>query len=135
MHKITLQLLALFIFLFTASMSVAKEYIIFSIAQDLPMGYEGEVIKKNFYMNIGEQQGIREGTTLDVFRTLSKVDPYTNKQRYNFKVKIGQVKVLHTEETASIGVLKKMNSGDDAPVYEIDGFMIGDQVAVSSGRK
>ena len=115
-------------------MSVAKEYIIFSIVQDIPMGQEGEVIKKNYYINIGQQQGVKEGTLLDVYRVISRADPYSSKQRYNYKVKIGKLKVLHSEDTAAIGVLKEIKTGEDAPLYEIDNFMIGDLVSVNFGR-
>jgi len=132
--KANLQLFAIIIFLFTASMSVAKEYIIFSIVQDIPMGQEGEVIKKNYYINIGQQQGVKEGTLLDVYRVISRADPYSSKQRYNYKVKIGKLKVLHSEDTAAIGVLKEIKTGEDAPLYEIDNFMIGDLVSVNFGR-
>ncbi len=132
--RINLQFLTIVIFLFTASMSVAKEYIIFSIVQDIPMGQEGEVVKKNYYVNIGGQQGVKEGSVLDVYRTISRVDPYSSKQRYNYKIKIGKLKVLHSEDTAAIGVLKEIKSGEDAPLYEIDNFMIGDLVSVNTGR-
>ncbi len=132
--KVNLQFLTVLIFLFTASMSVAKEYIIFSIVQDIPMGTEGEVVKKNYYVNIGGQQGVKEGSILDVYRTISRVDPYSSKQRYNYKMKIGQLKVLHTEDTAAIGILKQIKTGEDAPLYEIDNFMIGDIVSVNTGR-
>ena len=37
---------------FTASMAIAKDYVIYSIAQDLPMGNKGEVISKNFYVDM-----------------------------------------------------------------------------------
>ena len=33
---------------FTASMAIAKDYVIYSISQDIPMGYKDEIIKKNF---------------------------------------------------------------------------------------
>lgn len=115
-------------------MSVAKEFIIYSIVQDIPMGQEGEIVKKNYYVNIGGQQGVREGSVLDVYRTISRVDPYSSKQRYNYKIKIGKLKILHSEDAAAIGVLKEMRSGEDAPLYEIDNFMIGDLVSVNTGR-
>lgn len=98
------------------------------------MGTEGEVVKKNYYVNIGGQQGVKEGSILDVYRTISRVDPYSSKQRYNYKIKIGQLKVLHSEDSAAIGMLKQIKSGEDAPLYEIDNFMIGDIVSVNTGR-
>ena len=128
--KITLQTLTILVFLFTASMGFARDYIIFSIAQDLPMGFESEVIKKNYYVNIGQQQGVEQGTHLDVFRVVSRLDPYGDKKRYNFKVKIGELEVLHTEESSAIGILKSLHKDEKSPYFEINNFMIGDKVSV-----
>ena len=128
--KITLQTLTVLVFVFTASMGFARDYIIFSIAQDLPMGFESEVNKKNYYVNIGKQQGVEQGTNLDVFRVVSRLDPYGDKKRYNFKVKIGELEVLHTEENSAIGILKNINKDEKSPYFEINNFMIGDKVSV-----
>lgn len=128
--KISLQTLTILFFVFTASMGFARDYIIFSIAQDLPMGFENEVIKKNYYVNIGNQQGVNTGAQLEVFRVVSRLDPYENKKRYNFKIKIGEIEVLHSEENSAIGVLKSVSKGSDSPYFEISQFMIGDHVGV-----
>lgn len=116
--------------MFTASMAFARDFIIFSIVQDLPMGYANEVVNKNFYVNIGSEQGLDSGTTLDVYRTISRLDPYETKQRYNYKVKIGELEVLHTEKDTAIATLKDTYVGKDLKVYDIGGFMIGDKVNV-----
>lgn len=128
--KLTLQTLTVLVFVFTASMGFARDYIIFSIAQDLPMGFDNEIVKKNYYVNIGKQQGVDQGTQLDVFRIVSRQDPYGDKKMYNFKVKVGELEVLHTEENSSIGILKNINNDEKSPYFEINNFMIGDRVSV-----
>jgi len=114
---------------FTASMAIAKDYVIYSISQDIPMGVEKEVLRKNFYIDMGKNQGVSKGSILDVFRVISVLDPYESKKRFNHKIKIGEVKVLHTEEGSSIGVLNKIESGDETPVFEVGKLMIGDMVS------
>lgn len=128
--RISLHTLIILLFIFTASMSFAKDYIIFSISQDLPMGDSENKPKKNFYINMGAQQGIKEGSLLDVYRIISRLDPYENKKRYNYKVKIGEVKVLHAEENSSIAMLHELRMDEDHPLFEIGNFMIGDHVNV-----
>jgi hypothetical protein len=128
--KISLQTLIVLFFVFTATMSFARDYIIFSIAQDLPMDDSEAKPKKNFYINMGTQQGIKEGSMLDVYRVISRLDPYENKKRYNYKVKIGEVKVLHAEEQSSIASAKTINTGDNFPLFEVKNLMIGDRVDV-----
>ena len=113
---------------FTASMAIAKDYVIYSISQDIPMGVEKEVIRKNFYIDMGKNQGVSKGSVLDVFRVVSVLDPYESKKRFNHKIKIGEVKVLHSEEGSSIGVLNKIENEEETPVFEIGKLMIGDVV-------
>ncbi|MBC7540401.1 MAG: hypothetical protein H7281_16375 [Bacteriovorax sp.] len=113
---------------FTASMAIAKDYVIYSISQDIPMGVEKEVLRKNFYIDMGKSQGVAKGSVLDVYRVVSILDPYESKKRYNHKIKIGEVKVLHAEDTSSIGILNKIESEEETPVFEIGKLMIGDVV-------
>ncbi|MGZ3789933.1 MAG: hypothetical protein ACXVLQ_15445 [Bacteriovorax sp.] len=114
---------------FTASMAIAKDYVIYSISQDIPMGNEKEVLRKNFYVDMGKNQGVAKGSILDVYRVISVLDPYESKKRFNHKIKIGEVKVLHSEESSSIGILNKIESEEETPVFEIGKLMIGDIVS------
>lgn len=132
MKKINLHLILFLVFTFTASMGFARDYIIYSIAQDIPMGEENEKIEKNYYINMGEKQGLERGTVLDVFRVISRLDPYETKKRYNYRVKVGELEVLHTEDDSAITHLKKLESKESDIYYEIPGFMIGDHVGVKT---
>jgi hypothetical protein len=111
--------------------SFARDHVIYSISQDIPMGYENETIKKNFYLNIGQNQGVKKGTIIDVFRIISNINPYNDRKRVNHKVKIGEIFVLHSDDEAAIGKIKSINNDNDYPLFEINGFMIGDHVTVS----
>ena len=113
---------------FTASMAIAKDYVIYTMSQDIPMGNKNEVIRKNFYLDMGKNQGVSKGSVLDVFRVVSVLDPYENKKRFNHKIKVGELKVLHAEDGSSIGVLSKLESPDETPLFEISNIMIGDVV-------
>ena len=116
---------------FHAPVVSARTFMIYSMAMDLPMGVENEVLKKNFYVNLGSKQGVRKGTLLDVFRIISVLDPYDNRKRVNYRVKIGELKVLHTNDEAAITVFHKHNEAD-MPVLDMDQFIVGDHVAVST---
>jgi hypothetical protein len=125
-----LRKLIIILFCFTASMGIAKEYIVYSIVQNISMGHPGEEIKKNYYINMGQKQGVQRGAQLNVFRTLSRLDPYQTKKRYSYQVKIGEIEVLHSQDNSSIGRLVSMNLDGKEPLIEIEGVMIGDQVGV-----
>lgn len=108
----------------------AKSYVIFSMAQDLSMGFENEVVRKNYYINMGTGQGVKKDSVLDVFRIISVQNPYDNKKRVNYKVKIGELKVLHSADDAAIATVNEYVK-EDVPIFELNQFMIGDHVAIN----
>jgi hypothetical protein len=123
----------LFILLLTLSLGVfSRTHLIYSVGQDIPMGYDNEVIKKNFYLNIGTKQGVSKGTKLDVYRVVSRRNPYDNGKRINHKVKVGVVEVIHSEDESAIAIAKKNLFADKrTPSDDIASFMIGDHVEIS----
>jgi hypothetical protein len=126
-----MKLLTLLALLLGPQTLLAKSYVIFSMAQDLSMGAENEVIRKNYYVNLGTGQGVKKDSVLDVFRIISIQNPYDNKQRVNYKVKIGELKVIHSSELASIAMVKEYLKEEDTPVFELPQFMIGDHVSIN----
>jgi len=127
----SMKLLTLLISLFLSQSIWARTYVIFSMNQDLPMGYENEVIRKNYYINMGSGQGVKKDSVLDVFRIISVQNPYDNKKRENYKVKIGELKVLHSSDEASIATLKEYEKNEETPIFELPQFMIGDHIAIN----
>lgn len=95
------------------------------------MGTEKEVVRKNYYVNMGGGQGVKKDSILDVFRIISIQNPYDNKKRVNYKVKIGELKVLHTSDEASIAMVNEYEKDDNTPIFEIPQFMIGDHVSIN----
>jgi hypothetical protein len=95
------------------------------------MGYVDEINKKNYFINMGENQGVEKGTVLDVYRIISKLNPYDNQKRINHKVKVGEIKVLYATGEAAIGRKKLFMDDKETPLFEIEDFMIGDHVDVS----
>lgn len=94
------------------------------------MGFENEVVRKNYYINMGSSQGVKKDSVLDVFRIISVQNPYDNKKRVNYKVKIGELKVLHSSEDAAIATVNEYVK-ENVPIFELNQFMIGDHVAIN----
>ena len=118
-------------FLLGIAPGLAREHQIYSVEEELSMGRPNEILKKNYYVNIGQNQGVSKGTKLNVYRVISNLNPYENQKRINHRVKIGELKILHADQEAAIGALSKLNNGPDDPLFEIENFMIGDHVSVS----
>jgi hypothetical protein len=110
--------------------ALARSYVIFSMAQDLPMGFDNEVVRKNYYINVGAGQGVKKDSVLDVFRIVSIQNPYDNKKRVNYKVKIGELKVLHSSDEAAIAMVHQYEK-EKTPIFELDQFMVGDHVSIN----
>ena len=122
---------ALILFTLLISQAVsARSFVIFSMAQDLPMGFENEVVRKNYYVNIGSSQGVKKDSILDVFRIVSVQNPYDNKKRVNYKVKIGELKVLNATDDAAITMVSTYEK-EDTPIFELNQFMVGDHVSIN----
>lgn len=124
--KLTLFLLILLI----SQAASARSYVIFSMAQDLPMGFDNEIMRKNYYINMGSGQGVKKDSIVDVFRIISVQNPYDNKKRVNYKVKIGELKVLHSSDEAAIAMVNGFEK-EDTPIFELNQFMIGDHVSIN----
>lgn len=125
-----MKLAFLIVTLFLSHAVSARSYVIFSMAQDLSMGFENETVRKNYYINMGAGQGVKKDSVLDVFRIISVQNPYDNKKRVNYKVKIGELKVLHASDEASIAMVNEYEK-ELTPIFELEQFMIGDHVAIN----
>ena len=95
------------------------------------MGRDNEVIRKNYYVNIGLGQGVKKDSILDVFRIISVQNPYDNKKRLNYKVKIGELKVIHTGDESSIAMVNEYEKEENTPIFELPQFMVGDHVSIN----
>lgn len=124
-----LQKLVLALLLIISFKADARNHVIFNIAQEVSLSDSARPLK-NFYVNMGQNQGVQEGVILDVFRVISRIDPYKTKKYYNFKVKIGELKIIHSEDDSAIAILHSLKASKDALYFEVDGVMIGDHVAV-----
>ena len=131
----TKMLSCILFFTFTFASATAADYMIFSISQELAMDDSDKELKKNYYLNMGSDQGITKGTILDVFRVVSKVDPYDSNKRYSYKVKVGQLEVIHTENNAAIANQHKVLEGKTVPLFQLRQFLIGDKIAVNPKGK
>jgi hypothetical protein len=112
--------------------AISRDYVVYSIAHELPMGDKPpEKLRKNYYLNIGRDDGVKPGIIMDVFRIISRTDQYREKKRFTHKVKIGALKILHSEESTSIAKIEKLYTGEDFPLFDIESVMIGDHVSIN----
>lgn len=129
--KMNLQKITFSVLMLLSFSILGSNYVIYSVSHNLPMGEKkDEEIKKNYYVNIGLNQGVKEGTVLAVYRRVVKQDPYETKTRYTHKIKLAEVEVLHVENNTAITSLRNLDLGVNKPMIEIEAPMIGDSVEV-----
>lgn len=114
-----------------ATESWAKDFVVFSVMQDVPMGEPNEIIHKNFYINMGTTDGVKNGTTLNIYRGILRSNPYSNNQQHNLSVKIAKVKVIHAEGNVCIAQLDAFEDPQNIPALDVRAVMIGDVVKVA----
>ncbi len=126
-----MKFLVLFISLTLTQSLWAKTFVIFSMNQELNMGVEEKPLRKNYFVNMGTNQGVKKDTVLDVYRIISVLNPYDNKKRVNYKVKIGELKVITSSEDAAIAFVEEYLPKEETPIFDLEQFMVGDHVAIS----
>ena len=130
--RINLLIASIVISLLWNSKRYAQDYIIYNVVQNIPMGTPNEIIKKNYYINMGQQQGLSKGTILNVHRIIGRLAPHKTEKRYHYKIKVGELEIIHTENEVSIAQIKALNIGKDTPLLEIQSMIIGDHVSVKT---
>jgi hypothetical protein len=121
--------------LFYLNFSAAQSYSIYGIHQDFPMGERDEVIKKNYYLTLGNEQGVYPGAVMDVFRILFVINGANPEEKINHRVKIGELRVIHSESRASVAVIETKFKEEKGLVLEFKGFRIGDEVSPKISSK
>lgn len=111
--------------------SSAADYTVYSVHKALNLGNPGEVVQKDYYVNMGPTQGIHEGTVLEVERKVSTYDLLSERLYREVTFPIARLKVIHTENGASIARLDRFYSADKTPVISPRAVMVGDLVKIA----
>ncbi len=88
---------------------------------------------KEYFVDIGARDGVREGDTLEVFRNIPVVEAQTAGSFHMMKVLLGEVKVTLVGETSSLARVQKLRAPQELPPMEFYSFVLGDLVELKSG--
>jgi hypothetical protein len=105
--------------------------IVYSVFKGIDLGNPNEMIQKDYFVNLGTNQGIRVGTVLEVARKSPSYDLTTEKLYKDLIFPFARIKVIHAEKDASIARLEKLYSQDVTPVLVPRSVIVGDLVRVS----
>jgi hypothetical protein len=106
----------------------ASDYVIYSVFKPLDLGNPGENPQKDFYVNMGSNQGLHIGAHLDVSRRVSTYDLMNEKLYQDVTIPIARLKVIHVENNAAVCRLDKLVTSEKSPETTIRAVMVGDIV-------
>ncbi len=122
---------SLFFLLLISPMSLAADYSIFEVRKSLPME-NGEAAYKDYYINAGNEAGIKKGMYVGVLRTSNVLDPVKNTNQGSLKIQIAKLQIIQVDKHISVGRIAIQNSNDERPSVEFEGVMIGDLLDMDS---
>lgn len=118
-------------FTFVPSALSADTAIIYSVYKGIDLGNPNEAVEKDFFVNLGTNQGISVGTVLEVARKSPSYDLTTEKLYKDLIFPFALIKVIHAEKDASIARMEKLYPADKTPVITPRSVIVGDFVRIS----
>ena len=113
---------------FVVPKASAAEAVVYSVYRGVDLGNPGETSQKDYYINIGSQQGIEVGSVLEISRKMASYDLMSEKLYKDVVFPIATVKVIHAEPGVAIARLDKMVTADKVPAFAPRAVMVGDIV-------
>ncbi|MEO5970557.1 MAG: hypothetical protein ABIQ95_11570 [Bdellovibrionia bacterium] len=110
--------------------SFGSDYTVYSIYQGLNLGNVGEVIHKDFYVNMGSSQGLATGSKLQVYRHTPTFDLVSQQVYREVTFPIAVIKVIHVEPQVAIARLEKFLPVEETATISPKAVMVGDLVKV-----
>lgn len=105
--------------------------IVYSVFKGIDLGNPNEMIQRDYFINLGTNQGIKVGTVLEVARKAPSYDLTTEKLYKDLVFPFAQIKVIHAERDAAIARLEKLYPLDKTPALTPRSVVVGDLVKVT----
>ncbi len=105
--------------------------IVYSVFKGIDLGEPNEILQKDYFVNLGVNQGIRVGTILEVARKAPSYDLTTDKLYKDLIFPFALLRVIHAEKDAAIARLEKIYPPDKTPVVTPRSVIVGDLVRIS----
>jgi hypothetical protein len=111
--------------------ATASDAVVYGVYRGVDLGNPGESPARDFYVNLGSQQGVQTGSILEVSRKLATYDLLSEKLYKDVVFPIATLKVIHAEPGVAIARLDKMIAPEKSPSFSPRAVMVGDLVRKS----
>jgi hypothetical protein len=110
----------------------ASDFVVYNVYRSLNFGNTDEVSEKDYYINMGANQGVHLGSILEVSRKIPTYDLQSGQLYRDVVVPIAWVKVIHVEAKAVIARLDHMIPSEQRASITPPSIMTGDLVRIAS---
>jgi hypothetical protein len=105
----------------------AADVNVVDVRRNIPLADDAPIYK-DFYLNGGNSDGLKQNMVVTVFRKLSVRDATGTTTYGDVEIPVGQLKVIMTAGRVAVAREYKLIPRDDQPMLEQTGIMIGDRV-------
>ena len=128
-------LISITFFVTTLGFSSPRDFSVYNVASSIPMGTPGEVRLKDYYVNMGSNQGLKKGDFLEALRRLPSYDLMDQEFSRDLIFPIAVLKVIHVQSNAAICRLEKMLPLQSTPSISPLSVMVGDYIRVLGSQE
>jgi hypothetical protein len=107
-----------------------KTYSVFDIKKTVPLNDHQKTFR-DFYVNIGSEQGVKVGSILAVYRRQGVVDYYRNVLHDDLLVPVAHMRVIMAQKGMSVARIESLTPAKQIPVVEFNTVMLGDRVELA----
>lgn len=122
--------LAIFTAIFSTKAVQAIDFTVVSVYKSFPMR-NGEEGAKDYYINAGSQNGLKQGAIMEAMRRMSVHDNQNAKVLGDTRIPVAKLQIIHVDKNSSIARLVKMLDRKENPNPIFEDVMSGDFVRVS----
>ncbi|MBT4761857.1 MAG: hypothetical protein HOO06_09195 [Bdellovibrionaceae bacterium] len=121
-------MLALFI---SKNSMAGNNLLVFDVKKSLPLS-DKETVYKDFYINGGDEYGLRPGMLVTVYRSKAMYDNYSNKSAGDLKIFVGRLKIIHVQNGLAVARMFSTLSRKRLPILEYTTIMVGDRLDMNT---
>lgn len=123
----------IFTFSIIAFNANAKEVQVIEIRKNLQLS-NTEPVFTDYYLNAGNDLGIKPGTTFVLYRRVNVIDRLGTNQGRELSLPVGKIKIIYVAKDLSVARVEKLEENKATPIVEFRGVMLGDLINVGSAE-
>ena len=106
---------------------------VIQVARRLRMTYLEPLPPKDFFIDIGERDGLKIGDTIEAFRYVPVPNRMSSGDWHVMRVSLGELRLKQVGESTSVARFERDREISSLPAMDYQSLMLGDQVILKTG--